>query len=312
MKRRYYKLTTIMLAGAAVLTIAPVTPPANARTPSQDPIPRGEILFSNNEMTVRRDGNWIRREYVRPLNDSSKATLRGRAVAESGAAKNQTCRYSNSGVSSPNDLLPGQVEVEREVAYDQSRCIVELERAVVSQEDPAVQESTSNRAGSTEVLAPSPPLQPETKSAKPSESVGTSAVINTAIHKTYFEDPLQLDVNTTTAEVSWQFDGTCVTYSQDHWGRFHWLNETGWRLDSRSASADRACGYATTTANAQYSNGTFCTLLRGTPQPTTYTEYTPTLIQGRPDGRYYWYYQWYRSGGCREFLFFHSERTYYG
>lgn len=287
----------LVLAVAMALAVVGAAPSV-AQAPN--PVERGvqpdkTVLYSDSRVTIVREGDWVRKKYVDSLPNASKKTIRGERVEAETGPEGGGCRYADSGTVTT--LLPGTRNVEREVAHNASACLIDLESAVIGAK--AARSAPEGQTTGSE-------------SASPAALAGLATSANArAYHKTFFEDPPQRDVSSSRAEVSWSYDGYCVTNSWDHWHRWGWLSFTGWTVEGTSVSADRTCDYATTSAYAKFKNEPFCDVVFGFPMPATFTEHDVTLIQGRWHGGYYWYYSFYKWGGCNDLLNFEHEHGFF-
>lgn len=128
----------------------------------------------------------------------------------------------------------------------------------------------------------------------------TALASRTAWHRTYYEDPPGIDVNSAKTNVSWTYSGGCVLSSSNHVTNYTWFVPTGWYRLSSSTTSGRICSYARTTSNSAFRNYPFCVSFLSTT-----TRYEPNEIRGRPDGSYSMTWTASKSGDCSSLLSFH-------
>lgn len=262
------------LAGVVlVTTVAVPNAPAAAA-------PETTVLARTSNVTVVRDGDWVRRSYTAALPSATVTQLQGQAVDGRG------CRYSGTERVRPGAVPVGMVVVEREVAHNLATCQLRMERGVVP-------------AGS---LAAADGRQ-DSREAFPAGEAGVSTRASTgAYHRTYYEDPVTIDVTGARAELRWSYNWSCVTNSWDHVGRWDWFTPSGWVREAHSVNAYRDCNGATTIVYGRFRNTPFCW-----PLPPTYNEYDVTVVKGQRDGSYWMQWNAYKWGGCNELLSFHRS-----
>ena len=233
-------------------------------------------------MSVIRDGDWVRYRYTEPMAEARQITYRGQRDGDGG------CSFTGKETVPAGDGVIASHE--REVATNLESCTTKMERGTLASA------SSDSDTGATLTEGADAPLG---DSAAPSASLAS----RTAWHRTYFEDPPGIDVNSARTNVSWTYDGSCVTSSWDHVTNYTWF--TGWSKDSSSTTAARICSYARTTSYSTFKNTVFCN-----PLASTWTHYEPNRLRGQEDGGYDMYWEWRKSGDCSSLLSFH--RTYGG
>jgi len=234
---------------------------------------------------VSTDGDWVYREYQTALVGSKQREYRGRRTSDGG------CRYSG-GETIAADAVG--TWIEREVAHNLGACRLITETGRPLEPEPAVDGTDSLE------FVPEPTATAESQA--PSSQVGSivaqAASTKSAWHKTYFEDPVFIDVNSAKTFVTWTYNGSCVTSSSGHKAQYGWYTPTGWRLDWQNFSSSRNCSGAISTSNSHFSNGAFCATID------THTEYVPNKIRGNPSGSYSLWWDANKWGGCNWLLAF--------
>ena len=132
-----------------------------------------------------------------------------------------------------------------------------------------------------------------------------AAATRTAWHKTYYEDPLTIDVNSARTNVTWTYSGGCVQSSWGHTTNYGWFTPTGWYKVLSSTTSGRNCSYARTTSYSTFGNWPFCS-----PSIFTTAKYAPNEIKGRWDGAYVMRWDATKSGDCAYLLSFHRRHGY--
>lgn len=250
------KRQSFLVVVAAALAVLGITPAAGA---DGDSSVRGEVLAETSNVTISRVGAWVYYRYSAALGGSQQRTYVGRGDGNGG------CTFSGQQTVSPSDG-PGVTE-EREVASSTEDCIMvtEIGRQPTQRENPiGLRTELETAVVGRDALADAPAAQATTRSAR---------------HKTYYEDPPGIDVNSAETHVTWTYSGGCVTSSRDHYTVYGWYSPSGWRKDSSSTTSYRYCGYARTTSNSYFFNGAFCFGID------TRTQYTPNESRARRTAR---------------------------
>lgn len=178
---------------------------------------------------------------------------------------------------------------EREVANNTRNCVMVTEVGE--------QVNTADDAAGYEFLVEEAMMTTATEEVQPTRAAASAS----AWHKTYYEDPPGIDVNSATTNVSWSWNGSCVTDSWDHYTTYGWFEQSGWRKDWSSTTAWQGCSYARTTSNSHFFNGAFCVGID------THTEYVPNQIKGEENGYYTMTWDANKWGGCNWLLSFHRS-----
>ncbi len=217
------------------------------------------------------------------LTDVSTKTYRGQRTSTG------DCRFSGTDVLQQSS----SIIVEREVAYNQGRCEVRVERGKLL--NPS--SSGSEYVESSQRLEISEGV---TSSTSPLFSV---AAINRskAYLKTYYEDPAQIDLDTTRPDVTWDWDGTCTVGTSYHRTLWNPYEETGWYIRANDMAIYADCAVRTTSAFGHFVNGVFCLTVD------TETFHDRSVVQGRANGSMYVSWNSYKRGGCNNLLSFNRE-----
>jgi hypothetical protein len=89
----------------------------------------------------------------------------------------------------------------------------------------------------------------------------SAATLATGSGSAYFAvrwfDVVGLQVTGTRSNVSWAWNGSCVTASSGS-GSYYWRSGTGWLRDSYDAYIYKYCSHSTVRTDAVYKNGAFC------------------------------------------------------
>lgn len=105
---------------------------------------------------------------------------------------------------------------------------------------------------------------------------GINATSSSGYYRVWWEDVIHLRVNEVKTNVSWTWDGSCVTASNGS-ANYWWLTTTGWYKDSSSVFIARSCDNARVYTDAVYKNSSFCA-------GTVTTSYNNVTAQGKYSG----------------------------
>lgn len=87
--------------------------------------------------------------------------------------------------------------------------------------------------------------------------IDVQATSSSGYYRVWWEDPVHLRVNEVKKNISWAWDGSCVTSSNgstDYW----WLSDSGWTWWTSASDIERSCGSARAWADSVYENKPFC------------------------------------------------------
>ncbi len=193
-----------------------------------------------------------------------------------------SCLFTQSGEG--REASGPTVSVAREVDFTPSTCTHTLAEATYTPD-------TVPAAYQNELVSDSAEADTD-EHAQPAVTVYVGQI------KVNVEDPVQIDVSSTRAKVTWS-GGSCVN-SSHHYAYWGWYSPSGWQRTNASWAYDRNCSRAYTNVMGRYKNVPFCWPW------TTYTNHAKTWFEGRPYGGWYWSYSVSKSGGCTSLL--HFER----
>lgn len=123
-------------------------------------------------------------------------------------------------------------------------------------------------------------------------------------HRSWFDDPIWIDVNAVRNYVGWSEDGSC-TYSQSGWHSLSWLVEDGWTLQGAQHWLDWDCTRVHSYSDVHYKNGVFCAFFD------TWTHHSYNHAFGWYDGTLNGYTVWSKSGPCSGLLSHHAKVVKY-
>lgn len=289
----------VALAALALGVLGAGTASAASGVP-EEPGGASEVLVETDHVTVTRDGDWVRHDYTDPLAaDVEHRQYDGRR------AKHGGCRFAGEQTVGPEDT--GKVFEERQVAMNLRDCTMITEVGEVDSVDDEPQEGmrseTEQAVAEGAVVAAA--VVEGAPDASGAESEGTvvlaSSSSKSAWHRTFYEDPPGLDVNSAKTNVSWSYNGSCVTNSWGHTTNYDWLWQSGWTKVVSGTTSWQGCSYARTTSNSEFLNGVFCVTID------TRTEYRPNQLKGQENGSYTMSWDADAWGGCSSWLSFHRS-----
>lgn len=199
------------------------------------------------------------------------------------------CEFTFSGT-----LAPGSAGVEGdEVAFNPTTCQALYDVGPI-QDSNATTDATNS----------------STDESSGSLGGGTSCCATTAAYlKTYWEDPVGIDVTSLRNDVEWNWHyGVC-----DNWMKWKrratWYSPSGWVLNWVGDNPSIVCDQARSISHAQMENAPFCFTISGGP-PTYTTYYYNHEIWGDPYGIAHYTYHDVVSGGCTSLLSHHYSAAY--
>ncbi len=207
------------------------------------------------------------------------------------------CRFTDSGEGAKASKLGPTIEVSRELTFDAANCKRDL--AVAKYRASSIPPVVAQRLGpQADALAATRSAASRGAAKKAGAKRGASARAAAYSYSGYLklnvEDPPQIDVTSTTANVQWNASG-CVgaSYHAANWG---WYSPSGWDRTNASWNYDNNCSRAYTNTYGKFRNGVFCLTID------TWTEHKKTWFEGRPYGGWYWSYSVDKWGGCTGLL----------
>ncbi|MEI2711777.1 MAG: hypothetical protein V9G04_00385 [Nocardioides sp.] len=214
------------------------------------------------------------------LPGASFATQAGQQTRDGG------CTFSEQAEGEAGQNGP-TVTVTRDVSYDPKTCELKVASATYTSENvPDEYRDELDEAS-------------EATGSFVDGGIAPRATTYIGILKVNVEDPVQIDVTSTTARVNWSGTSSCVN-SSSHTANWGWYSPSGWSRTYASWDNDRNCSRAYTNTKGKYRNGTFCATID------TRTDHSKTRFEGRPSGGWAWSYTVDKSGGCTSLL--HYER----
>lgn len=214
---------------------------------------------------------WLTYNLPSGVNSSltTKHTVQGRA---SGGV----CQFTFTG-----SLAPGAAGFEEdEVAFDPSTCQAVYAVGPIQHPAAAAGELSTSASGATGDAA---------------ASGGDPAFYM----KTFYEDPVGIDVTSLRNDLEWSYSGGCVRSYK--WKRHAtWYSPSGWGLNSVGDSPWLNCGSAGSNSHADMENNIFCAFTN------TWTHYYYNhYVKGTPDGVAHYGWNDADSGACSGLLSHH-------
>lgn len=252
---RKLKVGTALVAALAFLFVGAA--PASAVDDTEQ---------GTNELTYRVDGDWVFWE-VEPVTSASQEV-----VIQGKKQPNDSCNYQ---WTDPHTGAPdGEFMLVRETAHNAEDCILKAEKSYLPIDrledfDTDIQEGQIETASYDVGMAASA----QNQDVQPLSSSTTVWL------KTVYEDPAQIDVNNVYVEVSFSYNGSCVTNSWNHNSSWYYYDPTGWYLDSSDGQAAQNCSYAATEADGYFENYAW-----GDDSQLTWTNHRDTTVFGEEDG----------------------------
>jgi hypothetical protein len=188
------------------------------------------------------------------------------------------------------ELAPGQTAVREDVVVDDDKtCTMRVQRGVPADLTEAPEEEgMSGQSGWA------------TATGGAVDQIGPLAVHSKGYHKSYFEDPPGIDVNSVRNDVDWVWNGSRVSNGicAYHYG---WFSASGWGLHENNFF----CRYESSqtqlrsSSYAHFKNGIFCAFID------THTYYERNNAYGKANGNLVGTVNWRKTGGCTGLLSFH-------
>jgi hypothetical protein len=269
---------------------------AASAAPQGDP---PEVLAETDHVTVTRDGDWVRHDFTEPVGRNvEQREYDGRRADHGG------CRFSGEQTVGPEDA--GKVFEERQIAVNLRDCTMITEVGEIDRADDVPQEGMRSETEVADaegglVAASAVTAAPNASEPEQAGTVLAASSNKSAWHRTFYEDPPGLDVNSAKTNVSWSYNGSCVTNSWGHSTNYDWLWQSGWTKVASGTTSWQGCSYARTTSNSEFLNGVFCATID------TRTEYRPNELKGQENGNYTMAWDADAWGGCSSWLSFHRS-----
>lgn len=247
--RRTIRLSARSLALAAVLAV--VLPLALA-APSQ----AGDRLYPAGAGLTDPVDQVVAHENGPPLANASIVRVQGRPTGDGG------CTFPVPELK----LAPDESAIEaRQIETNFTNCTAEVEIGTPLIEDETPEGGTFD----SDVSVPA--------GAAKAGDAQIAATSSSGYYRVYWEDVINLRVHEVKSNISWVWDGTCVTASSgsaDYW----WLSGTGWLKHSSGSWITRQCASSLVYTDATYKNGAFCW------PGTVWSYYDDVRVRGRADG----------------------------
>jgi hypothetical protein len=220
-----------------------------------------------------------------PLVNPVTATVHGDRVAPG------VCKYTTT-----LQLAPGEQAVRQDsIAIDDSSCTMTVQRGTPSDvvDDVAGPGFSEKQGGAAPASAAT--------ARRSVRAVAASAVHSAGYYKSYYEDPVGIDVNSVRNNVDWYWNGSYVYngYCSYHYG---WYSTSGWGLKDNNFFC-RYENYQTQVRSSSYvhfKNGIFCAFID------THTYYDRNNAYGKYNGYLVGTVNAYKQGGCTSLLSFHT------
>ena len=267
-RERVMKRGVVAVLSAVLLIVTMALAPVSAQEPSQ-----ATILASNDEVDVLQQGNWILWNFHEELPNAEIVERSGQPTSDGG------CVFAEESISD-GSTMQGYFRIYREIAYNEVKCVVRY--AVANLPLERLSEFDGSSEDGTEVgVEFEPSTVPASVDSRAGDAIyrAATSTTSTAWYETVYRDPVQLKVNYVKVNLSWTWDGSCVTASSNHTATWYYFSGTGWYLQSSSGSAARNCTYAATQASGLFYNYTW-----GDDSLLTWTNHHNTTIYGYADG----------------------------
>lgn len=251
----------------------------------------GEVIAASDYVSVVRDGDWVRHDY--------KENLGGEVTTHTynGIPTRLGCSFEGSD-SDADTSDPGVVFEERQVAVNLVNCTLVTETGIALDQSESVQEGLATATDSVK----SPNANVSTQKLTTYSAVALASTTRTLWQKTSYEDVVGLELNSSKVNLSWTYNGSCVTASTQPASTYFWRNGTGWSKVSGATTYSRTCTEAYSRSTSEFLNQTFCLTID------TRTKFWPNKVSGHEDGTRTNYWIADAWGGCSGTVSFH--RTY--
>jgi hypothetical protein len=230
-------LPTIVLAILLLAISLAVAPVAQAQPNSSDSSAGHLVVNYTNDNTGEP-----------PLLNSTQTTLQGTHTSDG-----LGCQFSFPDLS----LAQGQQAVGAQlVSTDYTTCTEVVETgtpATIPTDDSGMDSATQDAASGT-ATASSADTSAE---ASPYSATTASSGSGSAYFVVRWFDVVGLKVTGTRSNVSWSWNGSCVTSSSGS-ATYYWRTGSGWLRDTYGSWIYRYCSHSTVSTDAIYKNGAFC------------------------------------------------------
>lgn len=250
-------------------------------------------------MDVGKDG-WI--EYQGkanpyPLEDPSTLTRQGKRASDG------TCKFEGKMV-----LQPKQNAIEeRPQAVNLNTCEERVIRGVPTKESMGVSLEKKAANNDPHVSSKEDERKSHPRDDAVSKAKGDAAASywSAGFLKTWWENPVNLDVNLVRNNTGWYWNGSRVTGARGGY-RYYWLSASGWDLRGNNWRNSWTSYQTTSSSYAHYRNPIFCRAMLGIFGSTTHVYYDRNTVHGRYNGALVGRWNSYKSGGCNRLLSFNK------
>jgi hypothetical protein len=215
-----------------------------------------------------------------PLVNPLTLDIQGQRIAP------DNCRFTSA-----LELAPGQPAVREDViAVDDATCTMRVQRGVPADlAEPAPEPGTSQQSGRA--------VAQERFAFARTRALATHSH---GYHKSYYEDPVQLDVNSVRNDVDWYWNGSWVSSASCSY-HYGWLSGSGWGLKENNffCRYENSQTQVRSSSYAHFKNGIFCAFID------THTYYDRNNAYGKYNGYLVGTVSASKSGGCTALLSFH-------
>jgi hypothetical protein len=151
------------------------------------------------------------------------------------------------------------------------------------------------------------PFAPDSR-APGSGSVATASATHHASGylRSWWEDPVGIDVNVVRNSTDWHYNGSCVVAPVSGRYAYAWYSPSGWSLKGNNWRNYYTCYHSISGSYAHFHNGTFCAFFD------VDTYYDRSTVGGHYNGVLAGSWNSYNTGAvCKSLLSFHRTLAYY-
>ena len=199
--------------------------------------------------------------------------------------------------ATPLVLAPHQAAVEvRQVSADTSNCTTTMEQGVppasaVSAPPASGEHGTSaSTGGATATGQMAAAARARRHRGRPRAAAADSR--SQGYVTTFFEDPVNIDVNKVNVGIDYYYNGTCVTYGSQS-EHYYWYTPSGWGKNADNWQTSNTCTLEASSSYVLFENDVFCF------PNSCYAHYNRTSIHGHRDGYLYGFWNSWCDGDTR-------------
>lgn len=248
---------------------------------------------------VSREGAWIvfSQERGYALRNATMYVKQGARLSDG------NCKFSGELV-----LRPGQQAIEeRQVALNPSNCQARMERGT-----PPNNTGITTTRSVSDYVTDGVVQESDFRGSQDASNADTSRTLasttrSRGFYKTWWEDPVNLDVNSVQNSTDWRWNGTRV--SGPVYGGYdqYWLGASGWRRLSNDWNNYYTSYQTTSSSKVHFRNGIFCEVITGTFGSPTHAYYDRNKVRGRYNGDLVGDPGTWVTGGCTGLLSFNQQ-----